>query len=91
MTSQQVSIPATAHVFFNGAYCGEFGKQDQEFKDQFKGINPEVSLQCDSAEEGDYKLAKICFLGDRRVYQSDEISQGELKACDERIEISWVI
>ena len=91
MTTQQVTIPATANVYFNGEYCGEFGKQDQEFKDQFSGVNPEVSLQCMSAEEGDYRLAMICFLGDRRIYQGDEVSQEELIACKERLEISWVM
>ena len=91
MTSQQVTIPATANVFFNGAYCGEFGEQDMDFKNQFSGVEPEVSLQCMSADEGDYKLAQICFLGDRRVYQCDDVSQDELKACDERLEISWVM
>ena len=90
MNTQQ-SIPSNAHVYFNGEYCGEFGLQDQDFKDQFAGVEPEVFLQCCSAEEGDYKLAKICFLGDRRVYESDDVSQDELTSCTERLEISWMV
>ena len=87
MTNQ---IPASAVVEFNGAFCGTFGEQDQSFKDQFAGMNPEFYVGGD--ETGDVKMARITIVDDVQVFANDTTYSDAYKIAEsakERLIITW--